>query len=110
MIIGARGFIAWLETGMYIKIRERCKNIFVRICVHAVGLLLVTGGLYFLIAAMPSMTSVAGLFLNIIGLFIFCIPLGMDETSYYSNFSSRILIIPWLASTEKIIKKTSLFF
>jgi len=78
MIIGTRGFIAWLKAGMYIKIRERCKNIFVRICVHAVGLLWVIGGLYFLIAAMPSMTSAAGMFLSIIGLFIFCIPLGMD--------------------------------
>ena len=79
MVVGTRGFIAWSEAGVYNKIREACKNIFVRVFVHAVGLLLIIGGLYFLIATMPSLTSVAGLFLSIIGLCIFCIPLGITE-------------------------------
>jgi hypothetical protein len=79
MVIGTRGFIAWLEAGVYAKIRGTCKNIFVRIFVHAVGLLLIIGGLYFLISTIPSMISVAGLVLSMIGVFIFCIPLGMEK-------------------------------
>ena len=78
MVLGTRGFVAWLEAGVYMRIREACKNIFVRMCVHAVGLVLIIVGLYFLIATMPSMTSVTGLFLGIIGLFIFVIPLGIE--------------------------------
>ncbi len=78
MVIGTQGFITWLEAGVYTKIRAACKNIFVRIFVHAVGLLLIIGGLYFLISTMPSMTSITGLFLSMIGVFTFCIPLGME--------------------------------
>ena len=78
MVIGTRGFVAWLEAGLYVRIREACKNIFTRICVHAIGLVLIIVGLYFLIATMPSMTSVAGLFLGIIGVLFFVLPLGVE--------------------------------
>jgi hypothetical protein len=77
MIVGERGFIAWFEAIIYNKIRRACKNIFAKIFVHIVGMLLMIGGIYFLITTMPSMTSVAGLFLIIIGLFVFLIPLGV---------------------------------
>ncbi|MBE3121624.1 MAG: hypothetical protein IMZ53_10580 [Thermoplasmata archaeon] len=78
MVIGTRGFIAWFEAIIYNKIREVCKNIFVKIFVHTVGVLLMVGGIYFLITTMPSITSVVGMFLIIIGLFVFLIPLGVE--------------------------------
>ncbi|DAC71824.1 MAG TPA: hypothetical protein DSN98_08370 [Thermoplasmata archaeon] len=78
MVIGTRGFIAWFETVIYNKIRETCKNILLKIFVHAFGVLLMVGGIYFLITTMPSMISIAGLILIFIGLFIFLIPLGVE--------------------------------
>ena len=78
MVIGTRGFIAWFEAIMYQKIREVCKNIYIKLFIHTVGLLVVIGGIYFFIATMPSLISVAGLFLTIIGLVIFFIPLGIQ--------------------------------
>lgn len=78
MIGGEREFIAWFETLMYNKIRDVCKNIYVKIFVHAVGVLLIIGGIYFLITTMPSFTNIAGLFLIIIGLVVFVITVGVE--------------------------------
>jgi succinate-acetate transporter protein len=78
MVIGSRGFIAWFEAVIYNKIRRACKNIFLKIFIHSIGVLLIMAGIYFLITTMPSMTSIAGLFLIFIGLFVFLIPLGVE--------------------------------
>ena len=77
MVFGARGFIAWFEAVIYNNIREACNNFFIKIFVHAIGVLLMIGGIYFLITTMPSLISIGGLFLGIIGLIIFFIPLGV---------------------------------
>jgi len=78
MAFGTRGFIAWFEAIIYNKIRELCKNIFVKIFVHSIGVLLMMAGIYSLITSIPSITSIAGLFLFFIGLFVFLIPLGVE--------------------------------
>jgi hypothetical protein len=77
MVYGASGFIAWFEIVIYNKIRKACKNIFIKIFVHLLGLVLMIIGLYFLIATMPSFTSIGGLFLSLVGFVIFLIPIGV---------------------------------
>jgi len=74
---GYIGYIARLYAVIYNKIREVCKNIFLKIFVHSLGLILMIIGLYFLITTMPSIISVTGMILIFIGLFIFLIPLGV---------------------------------
>ena len=82
MFIGTAGFVAWFEAIIYSiiynKVRKACKNIFVKIFIHLLGLLSIFVGIYFLIATMPSGTSIAGMFLALIGLVIFLIPIGVD--------------------------------
>jgi hypothetical protein len=74
----AGGFIAWFEAILYNRIRAACRNIFIKLFVHAVGVLMMIGGLYFLITTLPSVTGVEGMLLFFIGLFIFLIPLGVE--------------------------------
>ena len=74
---GYRGYIAWFYAIIYNKIREACKNIFLKIFVHSLGLILMIVGIYFLIITMPSIISIGGLIIIFIGLFIFLIPLGV---------------------------------
>ena len=78
MVVGTEGFVAWFEAIIYNKIRRACKNIFLKIFVHSIGVLLMLAGIYFLITTMPSITSIAGLFLFFIGLFVFLIPVGVE--------------------------------
>jgi Ca2+/Na+ antiporter len=78
MVVGTKGFIAWFEALIYNKIRDACKNFYVKIFVHSIGILLMVIGIYFLITTMLSFASIAGLFLIIIGLVIFVIPLGVE--------------------------------
>jgi hypothetical protein len=78
MVVGIKGFIAWFEALVYRKLRNACKNIYVKISVHTIGILLMVVGIYFLITTLPSLTSIAGLFLIVIGLVIFVIPLGVE--------------------------------
>ena len=78
MVVGTKGFISWFEALIYNKIRDACKNIYVKISVHTIGILLMVVGIYFLITTMPSLASITGLFLIIIGLVIFVIPLGLE--------------------------------
>jgi len=75
-IIGTKGFVAWFEAVIYNRIRKACKNILVKISVHLLGLIFMMIGIYFLIITMPSFTSIAGLFLILIGLVVFLVPLG----------------------------------
>ncbi len=78
MVIGVEEFVAWFEAIIYNKIRQTCKNILIRIFVHLLGLLSIILGLYFLITYMPSMISIAGLFLSLVGIVIFLIPMGIS--------------------------------
>jgi len=71
MIIGTKGFIAWFKAIVCNEIRRACKNIFVKIFVHSLGVLFMIIGIYFLIVTMPSLTSIMGLFLIFIGLLDF---------------------------------------
>jgi hypothetical protein len=78
MVFGTKGFIAWFEVLIYRKLRNASKNIYVKIAVHTIGVLLIITGIYFVITTIPSLASIAGLFLIIIGLVIFVIPLGVE--------------------------------
>jgi hypothetical protein len=76
MTIGTKGFVAWFYAVIYNRVRKACKNIFVKISFHLLGMVFMILGIYFLIVTMPSFTSIAGLFLILIGLVVFLIPLG----------------------------------
>jgi len=78
MVYGAAGFIAWFEIAIYNRVRKACKNIFIKIFAHLLGLISMLLGIYLLIATMPSITSIGGLFLSLIGFVIFLIPIGVN--------------------------------
>jgi beta-lactamase regulating signal transducer with metallopeptidase domain len=75
-IIGSRGFIAWFEAVIYVYVRKACKNIFIKILTHSIGLIFMIKGMFYLITTMPSFISIVGMFLMFIGFFIFMIPMG----------------------------------
>lgn len=77
MVLGTRGFIAWFEAGVYDKLRNACKNIFMKIFVYGIGVLVMLFGLYYLLIAMPSLTSIVGLLLLVFGLVVFVLPMGV---------------------------------
>ena len=77
MVIGTAGLVAWFEAIIYNKVRNACRNIFIKIFVHLLGLIFIIFGMYYLIATMPSFTSIAGLFLLLGGFVIFLIPIGV---------------------------------
>ena len=81
MIYGKAGFIAWFYAIIYVRLRESCKNIYVKILVHSIGVIAIVVGLFYLITTMPSMTSILGMILVFIGLVIFFIPLGVNSSS-----------------------------
>jgi membrane protein YdbS with pleckstrin-like domain len=78
-VIGTRGFVAWFYAVVYNRILAACKNIFVKISMHLIGLIAIVVGLYFLILTMPSIASVGGLVLLLIGLVVFVIPFGTKK-------------------------------
>jgi hypothetical protein len=72
------GFVAWFEAILYNRVRVACRNIFVKLFVHAFGVLLMLGGLYYLLTNLLSVTGVGGMLLFFIGLLVFMIPLGVE--------------------------------
>jgi len=78
MVIGTAGFVAWFEAIIYNKVRKACKNIFLKIFVHLLGLSSMILGIYFLIVTIPSFLSIVGMFLALIGLVIFLTPIGVN--------------------------------
>ena len=78
MVYGKAGFIAWFYAVIYIGLRKACKNIYVKLLVHSLGIITIVVGMFYLISTMPSFTSIFGMFLALIGFFIFLIPLGTD--------------------------------
>jgi len=77
-VVGTKGFVAWFYILVYSRIVKACKNIYVRIIVHSLGLIVTISGLFAFIATMPSLTSALGLFLLLIGLVVFVIPFGVN--------------------------------
>ncbi|KYK24201.1 hypothetical protein AYK24_06415 [Thermoplasmatales archaeon SG8-52-4] len=73
----AKGQVSWFEILIYTYVRRACKNIFVKIFVHIVGLILMVLGIYLLIFTMPSLTSIMGVFFGVIGFVIFITPIGV---------------------------------
>jgi len=80
MVYGKAGFVAWFYAIIYNRLRETCKNIYVKILVHSIGVIAIVVGLFYLITTMPSMISILGMFLVFIGLTIFFTPLGVDTS------------------------------
>ncbi|MCK5260762.1 MAG: hypothetical protein KAJ44_01105 [Thermoplasmatales archaeon] len=80
MVIGKAGFIAWFYAIIYVRVREVCKNIYLKILVHSIGLITMIIGMFYLITTMPSFKSIIGMFLIFIGFVIFLTPLGIDSS------------------------------
>ncbi len=78
-IVGSEGFVAWFYAIIYNKIRNACKNIIVKVVIHAIGLIMIIFGLHAIISTMPSFTSVMGVFLIFLGLVAFVIPFGVKN-------------------------------
>ena len=77
--IGTKGFVTWFEIEIYEKVRKTCKNLYIRLLVHSLGLIAMIIGLYFLLTNNPSLKSILGLFLIIFGSVIFITPFGVDK-------------------------------
>ncbi len=80
MVYGKAGFVAWFYAVIYVRLRDACKNIYIKILVHSIGVITIIVGMFYLITAMPSITSLYGMFLVFIGLIFFLIPLGIDSS------------------------------
>jgi len=80
MVYGKTEFIAWFYAIIHNRLRKTCKNIYVKLLVHSIGVIIMVAGMFYLITAMPSMISIFGMFLAFIGLVIFLIPFGTDST------------------------------
>ena len=85
MVYGKAGFIAWFYAVIYIRLRQACKNIFVKLFVHSIGIIIIIVGMFYLITAMPSMTSIFCMFLALVGLVVFLIPFGTDSSGKIQN-------------------------
>ena len=79
MVYGSRGFIAWFYAIIYVNLIKACKNIFVKSLLYLIGMILMIVGLFYLITTMPSFTSISGVILAFIGLFIFLVPFGANS-------------------------------
>ena len=80
MVYGKAGFIAWFYAVIYNRLRDACKNIYVKLLVHSIGIITIVVGMFYLITAMPSITSIFGMFLVFIGFIFFLIPLDIDSS------------------------------
>ena len=76
-IIGTDGFVAWFYSLIYMRVVRACKNNFVRILVHSIGLIITIFGLFYLFSTMLSITSIYGMFLVFIGIVVFVTPFGI---------------------------------
>ena len=70
MVYGSRGFIAWFYAIIYVNLIKACKNIYVKSILYLIGIILMIVGLFYLITTMPSLTSIIGMYLVFIGLFV----------------------------------------
>jgi hypothetical protein len=80
MVYGKEGFIAWFYAVVYVAVRNACKNIFLKVLVHSIGVIAIIIGMFYFITTMPSMTSIQGMLLMFIGFVVFLIPLNVDSS------------------------------
>ena len=79
VLYASRGQRAWFFGIIYMWIREVCrKSIYVKLFVHAVGLISMIVGLYLLVSTIPSLTSIIGVFIGLFGVFIFFTPFSLE--------------------------------
>ena len=76
--IGTKGFVVWFFILIYMRVVQACKNNFIRMFIHSIGLIITIFGLFFLISIIPSIISIIGMFLVFIGIVIFVTPFGVN--------------------------------
>ena len=79
MVIGTRGHKTLLFGFIYNWIRQGCKNLYIKLFIHSMGLILIIIGLNLLIGYFLEPLSIIGLFLCFIGLFLFITPFGVEN-------------------------------
>ncbi|UCD13628.1 MAG: hypothetical protein JSW60_08740 [Thermoplasmatales archaeon] len=79
MIYSKAGFVGWFYAIIYNRIRESCKNIYLKLLVYSIGLLAMIIGMFYFITTFPSGTSILVIVLIFIGFVIFLTPLGVDS-------------------------------
>jgi hypothetical protein len=78
VVYDSRGQRAWFFGIIYMGIREACrKSIYVKLFVHAIGLISMLVGLFLLISTLTSMTSILGVFIGLFGLILFFTPFSL---------------------------------
>ena len=80
MVYGSRGFIAWFYAIIYVNLIKACKKIYVKSILYLIGIIFIMVGLFYLITTMPSVTSISGVILAFIGLFLFLVPFGANSS------------------------------
>ena len=78
--MGSKGFITWFYAIIYVNLIKACKNIFVKSLLYLIGIIFIMVGLFYLITTMPSFTSISGVILAFIGLFLFLVPFGANSS------------------------------
>ncbi|UCF11669.1 MAG: hypothetical protein JSW06_06365 [Thermoplasmatales archaeon] len=73
------GAIALFYTFVYQKILNACENVYVRVSVHLIGLIVMIFGLRYFIVTKPSVLGAIGLFIIVWGITIFIIPFGTEK-------------------------------
>jgi hypothetical protein len=81
MVYGREGFVAWFYAIVYKKIQSICKNIYIKIGIHSIGMIMMVFGAYLMITAMPSLTSILGMLLMFLGIVVFALPFGAETRS-----------------------------
>lgn len=76
-IIGTEGFVAWFYSLIYMRVVRACKNIFVKIIVHSIGLIVIIIGLFALKTITPP-THILGIILIFAGVVVFITPFGVN--------------------------------
>jgi hypothetical protein len=79
MVFGKEGFIAWFYAVIYVAVRNACKNIYLKVLLHSIGVIAIIIGMFYFITTLPSMTSIPGMLLMFIGFIIFLNPLGVNS-------------------------------
>ena len=80
MVYGSRGQIAWFYGIVYEWVRNTCKNIYIKIIVHSIGIILMVFGLFYFITYFMAPGSAYGMIMMFAGLIIFLTPLGVDSS------------------------------
>ena len=79
MIVGSKGQITLLNGFFYKWIRQGCKNLYIKLIIHSIGLIVLLMGISLFICYIVKPLSVLGIFLSFIGLFLFLTPFGIEN-------------------------------